>query len=143
MRDDKTIILGVASFGIAFAVVMGGIMVVIVATGKKPKTSSSVTSAPAPAIRLKASGKTGLLGVPLPGGAVLDHSVPGDSEIGAVEYYAIDATPEQLNAFFTEAMPKAGWTQHENKRLLLSYKKGKHFLLIFLRDTGGYFSLQE
>jgi hypothetical protein len=82
-----------------------------------PSPLPEPTPIPTPAmVELKKSGSTGLLGVPLPKGAVLISSFPGNRAKfeDPRETYQIDATDEQLRSFFRREMPSLGWVLGPN-----------------------------
>ena len=81
-----------------------------------PAPPPETAQVPTPSmVKLQPSGSTGLLKVPLPEGAVLVKSVPGNRAEGRdpQETYEIDATNAQLRSFFLREMKAQGWVHRE------------------------------
>jgi len=97
---------------------------------------------------LSFSGQLGLLGTPLPNGAVLRKSTPGDriANRDPTELYSCSASVDELEAFFNEAMSKAGWSRDGHPTLLgrcftLYYRKGALMIGVSMNvnpETGGF-----
>lgn len=93
---------------------------------------------------LRLSGKTGLLGVPLPEGASLVERNPGDAAAGRdpSERYSISASPEEIVAFFSKAMREAGWTKDGSSTdYSLLFDKGNLMIGILINRNGKMFML--
>ena len=91
---------------------------------------------------LKASGRTGLLGVPLPEQAKLIERRQADpaNYVDPQEAYALSATANELAAFFGRAMPEAGWSKDGfSTETALFFQKGDLMVVIMIGD--GEFSL--
>ena len=102
----------------------------------------AVNAPPAGSSSLEASGRAGLLGVPLPEGAQLTERTPGDPEnyVDPREAYAISATASDIAAFFGRAMPESGWFKHGvSTEKVLFFQKGNLMPVIIIGD--GKFSL--
>jgi hypothetical protein len=100
--------------------------------------------APSGAARLAASGRTGLLGVPLPEGAKLIEVTAGDPATGRdpSESYAVSASAAEIMAFFIEAMLKAGWAKDGVSRPTVTiFRKGNFMIGVFTKSDGGTFTL--
>jgi len=103
--------------------------------------------APAPpsdAARLAGSGRTGLLGAPLPEGARLTERTAGDPAAGRdpSERYAITASAAEIMAFFNEAMPKAGWAKDGPAGPTSAFfRKGNLMIGVLTNRDGGTFTL--
>ena len=85
---------------------------------------------------LAASGRTGLLGVPLPTGASLTERTRGNPAeyIDPSETYAISATADDITAFFEREMPKAGWYK-STSGLFIEFLKGDLVVGIYVSEN--------
>jgi hypothetical protein len=93
---------------------------------------------------LKPSGRTGLLGVPLPEGAELIEQRPGNPAQGQdpSERYAVSATAVQIAAFFNREMPGAGWAKDgTSTSTALFFRKGDLMIGVLINRDGGTFTL--
>ena len=98
----------------------------------------------ADASSIKASGRTGLLGAPLPEGAQLTEQTPGNRAAGRdpTESYAISATAVDIAAFFNQAMPGSGWYKDgTSTETVLFFQKGNLILGVLIGGDGGSFTL--
>ena len=98
----------------------------------------------ADASSIKASGRTGLLGAPLPEGAQLTEQTPGNLAAGRdpTESYAISATAVDIAAFFNQAMPGSGWSKDgTSTETVLFFQKGNLILGVLIGGDGGSFLL--
>ena len=94
-------------------------------------------NAPPPAQpSLKASGQTGLLGVPLPAGARLTERIRGNPAeyTDPSETYAISATADEITAFFNEVMPNAGWYKSATG-MFIEFLKGDLVLGVWISEN--------
>jgi len=103
-------------------------------------------NAPAPArtTRLRPSGRTGLLGTPLPEGATLLQRKPGNPAAGRdpTERYAISASAEDIAGFFSREMSAAGWAKDgSSTRYILAFRKGKLMIGVLINREGKTFML--
>jgi hypothetical protein len=103
-------------------------------------------NAPAPArtTGLRPSGRTGLLGTPLPEGAMLLERKPGNPAAGRdpSERYSIPASAADIAAFFSREMPDAGWAKDgSSTEFILLFRKGKLMIGILINREGKTFSL--
>ena len=99
---------------------------------------------PADLSSLKASGRTGLLGAPLPEGTQLTEQTPGNRAAGRDPYegYAISATAVDIADFFNRVMPEAGWAKDgTSTETTLFFQKGNLVLGVLINSDGGSFSL--
>ena len=96
----------------------------------------AVNAAPATRSSLRASGRTGLLGAPLPAGARLTERVPGNPAeyTDPSETYAISASADDITAFFNKEMSKAGWYKSASG-LFLGFEKGSLVLGIYISNN--------
>lgn len=98
----------------------------------------------ASASTLALSKDPGLLECPLPEGATLLDSAPADLQTYSDPYeqYSIDASVEELSAFFQQELESAGWKQEGifRERYLI-YRKRDWMLGIYLDEQGGGFKL--
>jgi hypothetical protein len=95
-------------------------------------------------VELKASGSTGLLGVPLPEGAILKSSFPGDRAAmqDPREVYEIEATDDQLRSFFKREMTLNGWVLGPNSSdYLLIFEKNQKMLGVTIDKQKDIFML--
>lgn len=106
---------------------------------------SYIAPAPPPAPdakRLAVSGRTGLLGAPLPEGARLIDESAADPSAGrdATEQYEIAATSAEIIEFFKEAMPDDGWVQDgpTRKDAVFFSKRGRSIVVISDKDEGTF-----
>ena len=93
---------------------------------------------------LAPSGRTGLLGAPLPEGAELVEHDSGDHEAGQdpSEQYAISASVEDIASFFLEAMLAAGWRKDGNSAIgWLIFCKDDLVLGVHIPEDGNRFRL--
>lgn len=93
---------------------------------------------------LTPSDGTGLLGVPLPTGAQLTERTPGDPTLGRdpTERYAVSASAREIAAFFSQAMPAAGWAKDGTSRNnALFFRKGELMIGVLINSSGGTFTL--
>ena len=104
---------------------------------------------PAP---LSPSGETGLLGAPLPVGAVLIERLPGRPARlhDARESYRITASADEIAAFFEREMPKGGWSRDGasqkmptdwRTKFILFFTKRNAMLGVLIDRDGGSFLL--
>ena len=101
-------------------------------------------SVPTLVTSLKASGKSGLLGAPLPEGSTVLKQMPGDSAAGRdpSERYSVSASAADIAAFFNEAMPAAGWLKGgDSTETALFFEKGDLVLGVLMNKDGGTFTL--
>ena len=99
---------------------------------------------PSNASRLAGSGRTGLLGAPLPEGARLTKRTAGNPAAGRDprERYAISASAAEIVAFFNEAMPKDGWAKDGPAGPTSAFfRKGKLMIGVLTNRDGGTFTL--
>ena len=91
------------------------------------------------------SGQRGLLNVPLPEGARLIESVPGDPAQGIDprEEYEIDAPVGDIISFFDREMPKVGWARDGVQPFDTGrfYIKGRLMIGVLSNRDGGTFTL--
>jgi hypothetical protein len=111
-------------------------------------TAGARRAAGPPPTGLKASGKVGLLGAPLPEGARLvdwaPAPLPGEpaGQRGRFERYEIDAPAGDVADFFSQAMPGAGWANGGRAAPgALAFRKGGLTLTVQVKDGGGAFTL--
>jgi hypothetical protein len=93
---------------------------------------------------LTGSNQTGLLGVPLPVGAQLTQRTPGDPALGRdpSERYALSATALEIAAFFSQAMPAAGWAKDGTSTgTALFFRKDRLMIGVLINSSGGTFTL--
>lgn len=93
---------------------------------------------------LEPSGEQGLLGAPLPVGAVLEERVPGDAAAGRdpSERYRIAADAGEIATFFDQHMPQAGWTKDGlSTPTAIFFQKGDLMLGVLIGSGGGTFTL--
>lgn len=118
-----------------------------VSSGDYASFRYSVTYKPPPtqsANVLKPSGRTGLLGAPLPEGANLIRSTPGDATSGRDprERYEIQASADAIVAFFYDQMRKAGWLKDGlSESYMLLFRKGEAGIAVLVDRDGGTFTL--
>ena len=111
------------------------------------KDDAKVTPAAAPAqdvTTLNASGLKGLLGVFLPEGAGLTMRTSRDAQSmrGPSEDYSIDASAENILAFFDKETRAAGWERlPQDLKYSRLYRKGKLQLSVLADAKGGSFKL--
>ena len=107
-------------------------LVVIVGCGKSAPSSSLVRS-----------GKTGLLGTPLPAGVKLTQQHGVDPVTGdAGEFYSIPASMTDILAFFDEAMIADGWQKPDpDTKSSRFFTKGVKKLVVIANVDGGTFAL--
>ncbi len=106
-------------------------------------------NAPAPPLStasstLTSSNRTGLLGVPLPTGARLTERTPADPTSGRdpSERYAVSASGGEIAAFYSQAMPAAGWAKDgTSMNNALFFRKGKLMIGVLINREGGTFTL--
>lgn len=87
---------------------------------------------------------TGLLGVPLPEGATLIEQQPGDPSAGRdpSQGYAIAETAADIEGFFNQAMPRAGWAQDGiSTHTALIFRKNNLVIGVLINSNGGKFTL--
>lgn len=99
---------------------------------------------PPTATRLAVSGRTGLLGAPLPEGARLIERTAGDpaEDRDPRERYAISASAAEIMDFFNEAMPKAGWAKDGQSRPTGAFfRKGNLMIGVLTNRDGSTFTL--
>lgn len=90
------------------------------------------------------SGEQGLLGAPLPVGAVLEERASGDAAAGRdpSERYRIAAGAGEIAAFFDQHMPQAGWAKDGlSTSTALYFQKGDLMLGVLIGSAGGTFTL--
>jgi hypothetical protein len=93
---------------------------------------------------LTPSNKTGLLGVPLPTGAQLTERTPADPTLDRdpSERYAVSASAAEIAAFFSQAMPAAGWAKDgASRNNALFFRKGELMIGVLINSRGGTFTL--
>ncbi len=97
-----------------------------------PETARSEVAARA----LETSGRTGLLGVPLPSGARLTERIPGNpfEYTDPSETYAISADAGDITAFFNREMPKAGWRKSASG-MFIEFRKGNRVLGVYISNN--------
>lgn len=96
------------------------------------------------ATALRASGRTGLLGVPLPKRAKLVERKAADPSTGRdpSERYSISASAADIASFFDHVMPAAGWAKDGiSTDTGLFYRKGDLLIGILFNSKGGTFTL--
>ena len=98
---------------------------------------------PAPRSSLVRSGKTGLLGAPLPAGVKLTQQRGADPVYGdAAEIYSIPASVTDILAFFDQAMIAEGWQKPDpDTNSSRFFTKGSKKLVVIANVDGGTFSL--
>ena len=113
--------------------------------GKTPICLAVNAPPPADSTALRASGRKGLLGVPLPQGARLTERTPGSggwTGPDPVEKYTISATADELADFFNRVLSEEGWFKDGlSSDYILWFEKGDLLLNIDVDWTGGGFSL--
>lgn len=93
---------------------------------------------------LSPADQTGLLGAPLPAGARLVERSDGDpaNEVDPSEKYEIQATVEQIMAFFDDAMNDAGWqADGPAQPTARFFTKGSLMIGVLSNRDGGGFNL--
>ena len=103
--------------------------------GKTP-ICQAVNAPPSAQPSLKASGQTGLLGVPLPVGARLTERIRGNPAeyTDPSETYAVSATADEITAFFNEVMPNAGWYKSATG-MFIEFLKGDLVLGVWISEN--------
>ncbi len=75
------------------------------------------------------------MGVPIPVGATLGETRVQTDDQDAYEEYEIDASCDDLIAFFLQQLPAAGWASHGRpESATLSYKRGNDKILVGATD---------
>jgi hypothetical protein len=93
---------------------------------------------------LRRSTQTGLLGVPLPQGAKLVESTPGDPSAGRdpSERYEIAGSSSEIVAFYLKEMLVDGWTKNGvSSATTLVFDKSGMMIGILVKKEGGSFTL--
>ena len=91
---------------------------------------------------LRASGESGLLGAPLPEGTVLVGSNEGGASLPPSQRYELNASAEEIGAFFQESLAEAGWEQDgPPSGGSFFFRKGSLMLGVLVSDEGGMFTL--
>jgi hypothetical protein len=93
---------------------------------------------------LQPSGRTGLLGAPLPQGATLTERAAGDPAAGVDprERYQISASAAEIAGFFRREMPRAGWQRDgASTATALFFSKGRLMIGVLINSRGGTFTL--
>lgn len=93
---------------------------------------------------LPIASKRGLLGAPLPRGAILTSQTPGDVSSGSdpTQTYRIDASAEALADFFLREMPRHGWLKDgASRESILIFQKDDLVVGIIIEREGGSFTL--
>ena len=113
--------------------------------GKTPICLAVNAPPPADDTALRASGRTGLLGVPLPEGARLTERTSGSggwTGPDPVEKYTISATADELADFFNRVLGEEGWFKDGlSSDYILWFEKGDLLLQVVVDWAGGKFSL--
>lgn len=94
--------------------------------------------------KLERSDQRGLLGAPLPKGAVLESSHPGDRAqyIDPRENYRLDAEDEAVRGFYLTEMLKEGWKLGPNSsENTLFFEKGPFMLGVIIDAESPTFML--
>lgn len=94
--------------------------------------------------QLSASVRRGLLGAPLPVGAVLIERTSGDRASGRdpSERYRVRATASAIAEYFARQMPLAGWSSDgASTETSLFFRKGALMLGVLMNRSGGTFTL--
>ena len=108
-------------------------------------TAESVTyveATPAVTNTLRASGQSGLLGAPLPEGAALVGSNEGGGSQAPSQRYELNASAEEIGAFFQESLAEAGWEQDGSPSGGSFYfRRGSLILGVLISGKGGTFTL--
>jgi hypothetical protein len=91
--------------------------------------------------QLKPSGKTSLLGVVLPTGAVMTDKERGDADRDPNETYRIASSANELSAFFLGQLSAGGWKRIPplNDDRELFYERGLNRLAILINGDGKTF----
>src|SRR6266542_6192760 len=97
---------------------------------------------PAQVASLAPSGKSALLGAPLPSGVTLLDKRAADENRDARERYRISASAADITSFFNTQMPAAGWSKDgASTPNAILFRKGKHNLGVFIDADGKSFTL--
>ena len=96
----------------------------------------AINAPPEEVVVLQVSGRTGLLGVPLPEGARLTESTSGNlaEYVDPTETYAISASASEITAFFNREMVRAGWFKSATG-MFIQFEKGSRVLGIYVSDS--------
>ena len=91
---------------------------------------------------LRTSGESGLLGAPLPEGAVLVGSNEGGGSQAPSQRYELNASAEEIEAFFQESLAEAGWEQNGSPSSgSFFFTRGSLILGVLISGEGGSFTL--